>query len=370
MNKDKVLQYKAFIKENLPEWRDLRDDEINIEKLSSLSNQVYKATALKEGLRRNPIIFRRFAIKEGVVDRLKEHKVFIELARRNCGPHCYGGNNKYRLEEYFPARTIKNLEYNQVNIRRKLARVLATLHKIDIPNIEKIPLFEKSFSDPKFYQTFEEKCNQNIFSEDERKWIEQIRLLSHPEEKQFIRDILPTDDIVFSHNDLLQGNILIREDNQDIILIDYEYSAYNFRAYDIGNMFKESTWEYGHPEPPTFKVVDSHFPNDEDLRDFIRYYLAFSSMTDEEQRELGDRLLENEEEMKEYLEKFDEDELNERVAKLLKETKIAVMLSYYYWAIWGIKMSKNPDSDFDYFAFAKTHFEYYQKMKKVVQTHT
>ena len=140
MNKDKVLQYKAFIKENLPEWRDLRDDEINIEKLSSLSNQVYKATALKEGLRRNPIIFRRFAIKEGVVDRLKEHKVFIELARRNCGPHCYGGNNKYRLEEYFPARTIKNLEYNQVNIRRKLARVLATLHKIDIPNIEKIPL--------------------------------------------------------------------------------------------------------------------------------------------------------------------------------------------------------------------------------------
>lgn len=45
--------------------------------------------------------------------------------------------------------------------------------------------------------------------------------------------------VVFAHNDLLLGNILIDEQTNTVRFIDYEYAAYNFQAYDIGNHFAE-----------------------------------------------------------------------------------------------------------------------------------
>ena len=56
-------------------------------------------------------------------------------------------------------------------------------------------------------------------------------------------------DIVLCHNDLLSGNILLcptdgtssRGGGNDVgskaVLIDYEYSMYNYRAFDIANHF-------------------------------------------------------------------------------------------------------------------------------------
>ena len=43
--------------------------------------------------------------------------------------------------------------------------------------------------------------------------------------------------LVFSHNDLLPGNVLIRKDNNKYVFIDYEYSSYNYDFYDIANYF-------------------------------------------------------------------------------------------------------------------------------------
>jgi ethanolamine kinase len=55
--------------------------------------------------------------------------------------------------------------------------------------------------------------------------------------------------LVFGHNDLLSGNILIMQQpgfdpaNPDrdgrIVFIDYEYGAYTYRDFDIGNHFTE-----------------------------------------------------------------------------------------------------------------------------------
>ena len=64
--------------------------------------------------------------------------------------------------------------------------------------------------------------------------------------------------IVFCHNDLQGGNILRRfspddkpykteEGNLDdqLVAIDFEFCAYNYRAYDIANHWVEWMYDYG-----------------------------------------------------------------------------------------------------------------------------
>lgn len=55
--------------------------------------------------------------------------------------------------------------------------------------------------------------------------------------------------VVFGHNDLLSGNILVLQQsgfdpqnpnrNGPVCFIDYEYGAYTYRGFDIGNHFTE-----------------------------------------------------------------------------------------------------------------------------------
>ena len=44
-------------------------------------------------------------------------------------------------------------------------------------------------------------------------------------------------EVVFCHNDLLGGNVLFSEERGDVVLIDYEYAACNYAAFDIANHF-------------------------------------------------------------------------------------------------------------------------------------
>lgn len=59
--------------------------------------------------------------------------------------------------------------------------------------------------------------------------------------------------MVFSHNDLLIGNILVKPDNS-IVFIDYEYSCYNYETFDFGNYFLESMYDYDVKEWPYFTI--------------------------------------------------------------------------------------------------------------------
>jgi ethanolamine kinase len=45
--------------------------------------------------------------------------------------------------------------------------------------------------------------------------------------------------VVFSHNDLLLGNVLYNQKEESVIFIDYEYTAPNYQAFDIVNHFTE-----------------------------------------------------------------------------------------------------------------------------------
>lgn len=78
-----------------------------------------------------------------------------------------------------------------------------------------------------------------IYNERRQKLLPTLDQLKH--EFQQLHDALNKVDspVIFAHNDLLLGNILIDEKTDKVRFIDYEYAAYNFQAYDIGNHFAE-----------------------------------------------------------------------------------------------------------------------------------
>ena len=48
---------------------------------------------------------------------------------------------------------------------------------------------------------------------------------------------------------------------------------------------------------------------------------------------------------------------------IMKELPICLLLSNYYWCIWAIFMSKNPDINFDYVEFAYSRYSKYRELK-------
>jgi len=367
MNQDTYTKFKDFLRSNLSEWKSLRDDEIDMQRLCSLSNLVFLAKAQQEVSPRQ-VIFRKFSTQEGVVDREKEALIFLEMSKKGLGPKCFGVSEEYRIEEYVNARPIQNKEFNEPEFRRKLAISLANLHKVNIKGIDKVPLLERAFNDPTYFKSFEDKCNEEIYTPEEEAMIEEIKTAVSKEEIEFISKILPKDDPVFCHNDLLGGNILIRKEDNAVVLIDFEYGSYNFRGYDIGNMFKESTIDYSYSSAPYFQFIDSYFPSDDELREFLQYYIVYSDMPSEEQKKYGEKLVLNHDLLLEYIEQNNKSqEFNKRIENLFRETKIGALLSHYYWMIWAVKMCKQRQCDFDYLAFAYAKYGYYRKLKEELQ---
>lgn len=65
-------------------------------------------------------------------------------------------------------------------------------------------------------------------------------------EYQMLKDTLSKEDspVVFAHNDLLLGNILYNSKRESVVFIDYEYTAFNYQAFDIANHFTEFAGNY------------------------------------------------------------------------------------------------------------------------------
>ncbi len=108
-------------------------------------------------------------------------------------------------------------------------------------------------------------------------------------------------DICFCHNDLTFGNIL---QNDDIHFIDFEYAGYNYRHYEIANLFCEYMGLYLDP----FK-----FPTNEETLAFINNYEGLD----------------------------------------LKKILFYVDFSHVFWGLWAFYQHENSKIEFDYLDYCK-----------------
>nr|CUU98690.1 choline:ethanolamine kinase [Hymenolepis microstoma] len=75
----------------------------------------------------------------------------------------------------------------------------------------------------------------------------------------------------FCHNDVQENNLLLYKDPSKrgwyrILTIDYEYSSYNFRCFDVGNFFNEWTYDNTYPHAPGFAYYPDAYPSREEQK--------------------------------------------------------------------------------------------------------
>lgn len=120
--------------------------------------------------------------------------------------------------------------------------------------------------------------------------------------------------LVFSHNDLLLGNVVYTESQESVTFIDYEYADYNFQAFDIGNHFAE----FAGVDEVDYKRYPGREYQFEWLRVYLETYLQRSNINDAE------------------------------IYRLYVQVNKFALAAHFFWTIWSLIQAEHSTIAFDY----------------------
>ncbi|XP_068131973.1 choline/ethanolamine kinase isoform X2 [Hyperolius riggenbachi] len=281
----KELQMRAFslCREYLRgAWTSIQPHQMRVSVVSGgLSNLLYKCSLIDsvqtQSSEPRQVLLRLYgAILQGVDSLVLESVMFAILAERSLGPHLYGVFPQGRLEEYIPSRRLVTAELSDPEISSEIAAKLAIFHRMEMPfNKKPIWLF-------KTMEKYMSQISSLTFTQDAL--VEKFNILKSfhlEEEMKKLRCLLEStpSPVMFCHNDVQEGNILLlsarsSHPSDKLMLIDFEYSSYNYRGFDIGNHFCEWVYNYQHDEWPFYKAELSNYPTREQQLHFFRSYLS------------------------------------------------------------------------------------------------
>jgi len=289
--------------------------------------------------------------------RFYEGIIFNLLSERGFGPKSLGVFYSGRIEEFIPQRTLSRKEMAYPRISKLIANRLGQFHCMKLPlNKEPTYLWENiekfigmcsgiQFTEPAVLTAYE-NIKTNLNFEIEYRWLKSVVLeLNAP--------------VVFCHNDLHGSNILYNENhkNAEITLIDFDYSCYNYRGYDIGNHFCQWIYEYNtHHDGNNadgFILYKDDYPSRKEQILFASEYLATLSQIKENGENNG----------------FDShrrisDICVSDVNSLLHEVDVFALVALFYWGLWSIIQQEASKISFAYMKYASTCFDEYFKRKK------
>lgn len=324
-----------------------------------------------------------------------ESVIFTLLSERKLGPKLHGVFSGGRIEEYIPARPLLTKELADPAISMKIAEKMAAIHSMAVP-LSKDPdwLWKTCY---KWLKTVkEERLSGSVQgkNEDEEKIIQQMKSVDFDKELEWLKKYLATVDspVVFCHNDMQEGNILLFDDSvpgaqtdmdtyssyaqtydedrsmKDIyddantsdsissrlsdsgeprmVLIDFEYCAYNYRGFDIANHFQEWALDYSNPEPPFYYENRDDLPTLEQKEIFIKEYLKHYHLNTVEGKSEPPTL----------------DEINH----LLSEVDAYSLSSNLLWTLWSCVNASKSQIPFGYWEYARTRLDTYYRLKQEI----
>ena len=168
----------------------------------------------------------------------EEVAIMNKLSQRNLAPRVIHAFQGGRIESFVTGRLITFDEIKSQSINHTIAKKLAQIHSMDNMLSKQEPGFnvEILFN---FLDDFEKKrtVEAGDLSESDREIRSKILAFDVRREAEWIASLLRSvsSRIVFSHNDVHMKNIFVLEEQKDLLLMDYEYSGYNYRWADLAN---------------------------------------------------------------------------------------------------------------------------------------
>lgn len=338
-------------------------------------------------------------------------QIFNLLSMKDLGPKLYGDFDDGRLEEFLPSSSLGSHELMDRDIYRIIARKLATVHSFDVPMSKNNTWILERFTE--WLDFIKSQRGKLVFAEGTRgstiKTAKELLSIEYDREIKFLRKVFDgtSSPIVFSHNDLHQGNILLVEPTKRrsklekrVILIDFEYCSYNYRAYDIANHFCEWCFEYDTPEYPHFDLIEDRFPSEDVQRDFIRNYLdqqkrlPLNGKTNGHQQNgssthrtngfmrnatngctngnhnhqtaiaNGNYNTKNKRTIYEIENDHSAEIDNNEIEVIMNEVRPFCMVANLLWTLWCIKSAHSSNIRFGYWEHAMTRWQLYLRLKK------
>lgn len=241
-----------------------------------------------------------------------------------------------------------------------IARKLANVHTLDVP-IHKEPtwLFETISN---WLENVRARSIADVPDRGNRKLIRQLTEFDYETELPWLKKVLKSchSPVVFCHNDLQEGNILLPDAPQKktrkakeqpvitddrVVLIDFEYCSYNYRGFDIANHFCEWAFDYSNPDYPCFYANEADYPTDKQRRQFVREYLNQSKRhaTSDPNEPTDDRDTEE---------------------HILMEAEYFMLASHFMWTLWAINNGFTSQINFGYWEYGKVRLNQYMKHKE------
>ena len=335
-----------------------------------ISNALYKLQP-PQGL--SPVAFRVYGIgTEKFVDRAKEVATMQRLHRNKFGPALLGLFTNGRIESFLRMRCLIPEEMANPDYVPSIAATLAKFHAVDAAHR---PITAATpFARIKEWLSIARKLD---FSSNPEK----LAAFQHFDFDELTAEVELVETaaaglespIVFAHNDLLSGNIMISlgssssagtsggdaevdpvassngnttstvelstntdtdpasESNSNLMtFIDFEYADWAPRGFDLGNHFCEYAG---------FECDYGKYPKYDAASRFLRSYLAVvQGVTPEEISEKD-------------------------IKKAVADANVHALASHQYWGTWAIMQACWSSIDFDYMGYAALRWGEYKRRK-------
>ncbi|XP_026820062.1 ethanolamine kinase [Rhopalosiphum maidis] len=278
---------------------------------------------------------------EQIIDRKAEFENFKFLYHAGLAPDLYATFDNGMVYKYIKGETLNTSTVREPSIYRLVATTMARFHRLGTNGISArdgtikselwnkmeqfANLIPKRFSSPSNELRFRKIFTQGI--ENLRADIEPLKALLENIESP----------VVFCHNDLLLGNILLQSDDTvsgrrpvSVAFIDYEYAMFNNQAFDIANHFIE----FAGVQEPDFSL----YPNVDLQMDWLKSYL---------EEYTGESL----------------DQNDQKIAVLKHQVDMFTIASHLLWIFWSLVQTEISVIDFDYLRYAEMRLEQYTKAK-------
>ncbi|KAK1946230.1 putative choline kinase 1 [Phytophthora citrophthora] len=306
----------------VPSWSDVAPDTVDVKHLGGAMTNLIFVARKPDGEHRDVLVRVYGEGTEDFFSRAQETRLFQLLSDQEIGVELLGQFANGRAEKLIHGSTYTSKLMRQGEESRSIAKQLRVFHALDI-DIDRAPTVMTRIRS--VLEVAQVKCTGYKFKET----LDLNQLAQDADElEELLAGVISP--IVFSHNDMQYGNIM-KNEMGDVVLIDFEYTSYNPRGYDIGNHWCE--WAYDYHKTVNPHLADfSKYPTEQEQREFCRAYLAGKT---------GDENLVS----------------DKAIDKLRMEANTYSLATHLYWTIWGYIQATQSEINFDYMGFAQCRYE-------------